>query len=84
MVIHTKATFSTRPRPNHLILRENLTPTERSDYINATLCLMRAPAKQGIKGAKTRWDELQYIHIVQSDYIHFVVRQEKPNRSGRD
>ncbi|KAH8894296.1 Di-copper centre-containing protein [Thozetella sp. PMI_491] len=51
---------------------QNLTSTERADYINATLCLMNSPAKVGTKGAKTRWDELQYVHIVQSDYIHFV------------
>ncbi len=54
--------------------RQNLTSTERSDYIAATLCLMNTPAKNNLPGAKSRWDELQYVHIIQSDYIHQVVR----------
>ncbi|KAI2619644.1 Di-copper centre-containing protein [Hypoxylon sp. NC1633] len=50
----------------------NLTSTEKLDYLNADLCLMSTPAKSGIPGAKTRWDELQYAHIVQVPYVHFV------------
>ena len=50
------------------------------------------PAKSGIKGAVTRWDELQYVHIIQSDYIHGTVRLltanyhriEALNTSGTD
>ncbi|KAI8627160.1 Di-copper centre-containing protein [Xylariaceae sp. FL1651] len=49
-----------------------LNDKEKQDYINADLCLMSAPPQSGIKGAKSRWDELQYSHIAQSDYIHFV------------
>ncbi|KAK0717690.1 hypothetical protein B0T26DRAFT_645568, partial [Lasiosphaeria miniovina] len=45
---------------------------ERADYISATLCLTKAPARLGIAGAQTRWDELHYVHIAQSGYIHFV------------
>ncbi|KAI2471576.1 Di-copper centre-containing protein [Annulohypoxylon bovei var. microspora] len=52
--------------------RRNLTSTEKSDYINADLCLMASPPKTGIDGAKSRWDELQYIHIAQTDYVHGV------------
>ncbi|KAI1338963.1 Di-copper centre-containing protein [Xylariaceae sp. FL0016] len=51
---------------------QNLTDTEKRDYLNADLCLMEAPAQSGIKGARSRWDELQYSHIAQSDYIHGV------------
>lgn len=34
---------------------------------------MSSPPKAGIAGAKNRWDELQYIHIAQTDYVHGVV-----------
>ncbi|KAK3357999.1 hypothetical protein B0T25DRAFT_499703 [Lasiosphaeria hispida] len=51
---------------------QKLTDSERTDYINATLCLMNTPARHDIPGAKTLWDELHYIHIYQSAYIHFV------------
>ncbi|KAI5918894.1 Di-copper centre-containing protein [Camillea tinctor] len=50
----------------------DLTPKEKSDYIKGDLCLMSLPASSGIEGALTRWDELQYAHIAQSDYIHGV------------
>lgn len=33
---------------------------------------MNSPAKHNIPGAKTLWDELHYVHIYQSAYIHFV------------
>jgi len=61
--------------------RTALTADEKASYIDATLCLQRSPAKSGIKGAQTRWDELQYAHIVQADYIHFVVRKATAVRS---
>jgi tyrosinase len=51
-----------------------LSDAEKVDYINSDLCLMKAPPKSGIKGAKSRWDELHYVHVAQSDYIHFSVR----------
>ncbi|KAI1378958.1 Di-copper centre-containing protein [Hypoxylon crocopeplum] len=50
----------------------NLTSTEKVEYLNGELCLMSTPAKNGIVGAKTRWDELQYVHIIQTDYVHGV------------
>ncbi|KAI1385121.1 Di-copper centre-containing protein [Hypoxylon trugodes] len=50
----------------------DLTSTEKLEYIKGDLCLMSTPAKAGIHGAKTRWDELQYAHIVQVSYVHFV------------
>ncbi len=34
---------------------------------------MSSPPRQGIAGAKSRWDELHYVHVSQSDYIHFTV-----------
>ncbi|KAI2627026.1 Di-copper centre-containing protein [Hypomontagnella submonticulosa] len=50
----------------------NLTRSEKLEYIDGDLCLMSTPAKSGIPGAKTRWDELQYAHIVQTEYVHGV------------
>jgi len=49
-----------------------MTNSEKSSYIRAAICLTRRPAKHGIAGARTLWDELQYIHIYQATYIHFV------------
>ena len=34
---------------------------------------MSSPPKLDIEGAKNRWDELQYVHITQSNIIHDVV-----------
>ncbi|KXH65419.1 amino acid transporter [Colletotrichum nymphaeae SA-01] len=45
---------------------------EKSDYLQAVKCLFESPAKTGIKGAKTRWDELQSCHVEQSNFIHGV------------
>ncbi|KAH8657816.1 hypothetical protein BX600DRAFT_514367 [Xylariales sp. PMI_506] len=49
-----------------------LTDSEKHEYINAELCLMNSPASQDIEGALTRWDDIQYVHIVQSNIIHDV------------
>jgi tyrosinase len=49
-----------------------LTKTERTAFIEAELCLMKAPSKLGIKGAKSRWDDLQYNHVVQTHVVHDV------------
>lgn len=54
--------------------RTDLTTVEKQTYIDADLCLMALPAKSGIKGAVSRWDELQYVHAAQGRYIHHVVR----------
>lgn len=49
-----------------------MTDEEKSAYLTAEKCLMTSPAKSGIRGAVTRWDELQWVHIVQSNVIHGV------------
>jgi tyrosinase len=54
--------------------RADLTTTEKQSYLDADLCLMELPPKDGIKGATSRWDELQYAHAAQARYIHFTVR----------
>lgn len=58
---------------SYRVSRTALTDDEKADYIKADLCLMEAPAKGNIPGAVTRWDELQYAHAAQADYIHGVV-----------
>lgn len=53
--------------------RNNLSDAEKAAYIDAELCLMSSPPKLNIEGAKNRWDELMYSHVVQSNVIHDVV-----------
>jgi len=49
-----------------------LTNDEKLSYLNAELCLMKTPAKLGLRSARTRYDELQYVHVVQVWSAHFV------------
>jgi tyrosinase len=49
-----------------------LTSSEKSAYLNAELCLMAAPSKLNITGARTRWDDLHWNHIVQAHVMHDV------------
>lgn len=45
-----------------------LTSEEQSGYVNVTLCLMSIPATLGIEPrAESRWDELQWAHILQTN-----------------
>ncbi|KAI1865425.1 uncharacterized protein JN550_008473 [Neoarthrinium moseri] len=50
----------------------SLTKEEKKSYIQADLCLMKAPSKLGIPGAVTRWDDIQWPHVVQTASVHFV------------
>jgi len=50
-----------------------MTDTEKSAYIDADLCLMNSPSKTDFPGAKTRWDDLQYVHINLTNIIHGCV-----------
>ncbi|KAL4955939.1 hypothetical protein BDW69DRAFT_182115 [Aspergillus filifer] len=49
-----------------------MTDAEKSAFIDAELCLMSSPTKLNIEGALNRWDELVYVHIAQSNFIHSV------------
>lgn len=53
--------------------RQMLTSAEQSAFVEAELCLMKAPSKLGVTGVKTRWDDLQYNHVVQTNVVHDVV-----------
>ncbi len=44
---------------------------------------MKLPAKLGLPGAKTRFDELQAIHQLQAYATHFVVRDSYLNLRGK-
>jgi hypothetical protein len=70
-MVSTKSTLQYKPADTRN--RQMLTAAERSAFIEAELCLMEAPSKLGIPGAKTRWDDLQYNHIVQTNMVHDVV-----------
>ncbi|KAH8201560.1 hypothetical protein TruAng_004252 [Truncatella angustata] len=50
----------------------NLTIEEKDSYIQADLCLINSPSKGEIPGAVSRWDDLQWPHVVQTDSVHFV------------
>ncbi|KAI0133933.1 hypothetical protein BJ170DRAFT_690262 [Xylariales sp. AK1849] len=50
----------------------NLTTEEKSSYIQSDLCLINSPSKSGLPGAVTRWDDLQWPHVVQSATVHHV------------
>lgn len=58
----------------HMLIsnRHTLSNEEKSAYLTAVKCLIDSPAKTGIKGAVTRWDELQALHSEQSNFIHGV------------
>ncbi|KAK4197896.1 putative tyrosinase [Triangularia verruculosa] len=49
-----------------------LTRGEKSAYLDAELCLMDHPATLGLRGAKTKFDELTTVHILESEIAHFV------------
>ena len=54
--------------------RHILTDEERLAYIEAEKCLMSKPAKLGLSpAARTRFDEFQMVHVLQTPEVHFVV-----------
>lgn len=64
--------------------RTSLTEDEKNAYIAADLCLINAPSKLNITGAVTRWDDIQWPHVVQTATVHFVVgTQLIPRPYGR-
>jgi len=49
-----------------------LSNTEKRAYLDAELCLMKKPAKLGLPGTRTRFDDFQAIHQVQAYATHHV------------
>lgn len=50
-----------------------MTDAEKKAYIDAELCLINTPATLGFAGAQSKFDELQYSHIHQSNVVHYSV-----------
>lgn len=51
-----------------------LTSDEKSAFVEAELCLMSSPSKlDDVPGAETRWDDLQFNHVVQTHIVHDTV-----------
>ncbi|KLU89830.1 hypothetical protein MAPG_08799 [Magnaporthiopsis poae ATCC 64411] len=59
-------------KPAQRFAWHKLSNETKLEYINAELCLMKKPARLGLPGARTRFDELQAIHQLQSWATHFV------------
>ncbi|KAK9425028.1 hypothetical protein SUNI508_03168 [Seiridium unicorne] len=55
----------------------NLAKEEKDSHIQADLCLINSPSKGDIPGAVTRWDDLQWPHVVQTDSVHIVTAPER-------
>lgn len=53
--------------------RHTLSNDEKLAYINAELCLMKLPAKTDLKGAVSRFDDFQALHVHAAYMSHFVV-----------
>ncbi|KAF8865197.1 Di-copper centre-containing protein [Acephala macrosclerotiorum] len=49
-----------------------MTNPEKQVYIDSEPCLINTPADLGFAGAQTKFDELQYCHIWQSNVIHYA------------
>ena len=45
---------------------------EKKAYIDAELCLMRTPATLGLRGSRTKFDELQSAHVLKMEIAHFT------------
>jgi tyrosinase len=58
--------------------RHTLSNTEKKAYLDAELCLMKTPGTLGLRGARTKFDEFQSIHVYQSEIAHFVVSDAHP------
>lgn len=55
------------------LLRTDLSNAEKKAYIQAELCLINSPPKNGLGDARSIFEELQWTHLEQTDSIHGVV-----------
>lgn len=69
-----KSQLGQSPLPNVNDRRRTLSKSERKNYTEAVLCLRKKPSLyKEIKGAKSRYDDFQALHILQAFIIHFNV-----------
>ncbi|CAN8103806.1 unnamed protein product [Discula destructiva] len=50
----------------------NMSTREKRAYIDAELCLISSPPRNGLRGAWSRFEELQWVHLEQLNFIHGV------------
>lgn len=57
------------------VCRRTLSTKDKHEYISAVKCLATKPSQAGniYAGAKSRYDDFQVSHIVNTDFIHYVV-----------
>ncbi|KAH8657536.1 hypothetical protein BGZ60DRAFT_493790 [Tricladium varicosporioides] len=63
----THCTVKSQRKAWHTLTRE-----EKLSYLRAEQCLMKLPAKLGLPGTRTRFDELQACHAMQAEVTHGV------------
>ncbi|CAJ2507370.1 Uu.00g085560.m01.CDS01 [Anthostomella pinea] len=63
---------------------QSLNTTEKKANIDAELCLQKLPADLGIRGAETKFDELQSVHASQTENIHWDEVTDAENILGSD
>lgn len=56
--------------------RQSLSNDDKSKYLRADQCLMSTAPQYGIPGAQSVWEELQYAHIRNMNFIHGVVSKK--------
>lgn len=61
-----------------MFFRHTLADEEKKAYIDAELCLMGKEATLGLRGAVTKFDELQSVHVAQAELTHSVVSCSTP------
>jgi tyrosinase len=69
-VAHNGTTNGTCTQPTARKPWHWLTPEEQTGYFDATMCLFTTPARSNFPGVVTRWDELQWSHVIQPSFIH--------------
>ncbi|KAG6873060.1 hypothetical protein C0995_003540 [Termitomyces sp. Mi166 len=76
LVTNTSAEVTPGPsaglETNSTLERRNIGPLERTNYLNAVQCLQNRPSKSGIRGARTRFDDFQGLHISLATQVHQV------------
>ncbi|CAI4212657.1 unnamed protein product [Parascedosporium putredinis] len=49
-----------------------LSDDEKRAYLDAEVCLMNTPSTSDLRGSKSKFDDFQAIHVLQSEIAHFV------------